>query len=103
MTINRFLLYKKVKLQKESATQAGKTWKATRSQLTRRVVTWLGGARGLPCDNWTGSIPLQATGTWLPHTSMQLWSAVGDSRTHGSRLLTPSLSVVKPVSSSCHH
>ena len=54
-------------------------------------------------QDWTGGIPLQTTGTWLPHTGVQLWSAVGDSQTCGSRLCTPSPSAVKPVSSSCHH
>ena len=42
-------------------------------------------------------------GTWLPHTGVQLWSAVGDSQARGSRLPTPSPSAAKPVSSSCHH
>ena len=54
-------------------------------------------------QDWTGGIPLRATGAWLPHTGVQLWSAVGDSQTRGSRLSTPSPSAAKPVSSSCHH
>ena len=54
-------------------------------------------------QDWTGGVPLQATGTWLPHTGVQLWSAVGDSQTRGSRLPTPSPSAAKPVSSGRDH